>query len=105
MVLRTPAGTVLHTGDWKLDPQPLVGPATDEAAFAKLGDEGVLALVCDSTNAPVEGRSGSESTVRPARAVNRRVISENRVLLPAPLRPSNTVKLDGRAVNVTSSRA
>jgi ribonuclease J len=64
LVIRTPAGIVLHTGDWKLDPHPLVGPPTDEAAFAALGDEGVLAMVCDSTNAMVEGHSGSELDVR-----------------------------------------
>ncbi len=64
LVLRTRHGTVLHTGDWKLDPQPLIGPPTDEAAFARLGDEGVLAMVCDSTNALVEGHSGSEAEVR-----------------------------------------
>ena len=68
LVVRTPAGTILHTGDWKLDPQPLIGPPTDEAAFARLGDEGVLAMVCDSTNALVDGRSGSEASVRPALA-------------------------------------
>jgi ribonuclease J len=64
LVIRTPAGTVLHTGDWKLDPDPLVGPRTDEAALAKLGEEGVLAMICDSTNAMVEGHSGSEADVR-----------------------------------------
>ena len=64
LVIRTPAGTVLHTGDWKLDPDPLVGPPTDEAGFAALGEERVLAMVCDSTNAMVEGHSGSESDVR-----------------------------------------
>ncbi|MBR0679088.1 ribonuclease J [Roseomonas eburnea] len=64
LVLRTRHGTVLHTGDWKLDPDPLVGPRTDEAAFAALGEEGVLAMVCDSTNAMVEGHSGSEAEVR-----------------------------------------
>jgi ribonuclease J len=66
LVVRTPAGIVLHTGDWKLDPDPLVGPPTDEAAFKSLGDEGVLAMVCDSTNAMVEGHSGSEGDVRRA---------------------------------------
>ncbi len=66
LVIRTPAGTVLHTGDWKLDPHPLVGPPSDEAAFKALGDEGVLAMVCDSTNAMVEGHSGSEGDVRRA---------------------------------------
>ena len=64
LVLRTPHGTVLHTGDFKLDPDPLVGPATDEAAFARLGEEGVLAMVCDSTNAMTDGSSGSELEVR-----------------------------------------
>jgi ribonuclease J len=64
LAIRTPAGLVVHTGDWKLDPNPLVGPPTDEAAFEALGDEGVLAMVCDSTNALVEGHSGSEADVR-----------------------------------------
>ena len=69
VVVRTPLGAVLHTGDWKLDPTPLVGEATDEAALRKLGDGGVLAMVCDSTNVFVEGASGSEADVRelPAR--------------------------------------
>jgi ribonuclease J len=64
LVIETPAGIVLHTGDWKLDPNPLIGPPTDEAALAALGAKGVLALVCDSTNAMVEGHSGSELDVR-----------------------------------------
>jgi len=64
LVIETPAGIVLHTGDWKLDPHPLIGPPTDEAALAALGAKGVLAMVCDSTNAMVEGHSGSELDVR-----------------------------------------
>ena len=64
LAIRTPAGIVLHTGDFKLDPEPLVGPPSDEAALSALGDEGVLAMVCDSTNAMVEGHSGSEAEVR-----------------------------------------
>jgi ribonuclease J len=64
LVIRTPYGNIVHTGDWKLDPHPLVGPPTDEAAFSAIGDEGVLAMVCDSTNALVEGHSGSEGDVR-----------------------------------------
>ncbi len=64
LAIRTPYGTILHTGDWKLDPTPLIGPPTDEAAFRRLGDEGVLAMVCDSTNAMVDGSSGSEAEVR-----------------------------------------
>lgn len=64
LILRTPDGTVLHTGDWKLDPEPLVGGVTDEDAFRSAGDEGVLAMMCDSTNALSEGESGSEAMVR-----------------------------------------
>lgn len=64
LVIRTAAGLILHTGDWKLDAEPLVGPRADEAALKALGDEGVLAVVCDSTNAMVDGHSGSEGDVR-----------------------------------------
>jgi len=64
VVLRTAAGTVLHTGDWKIDPTPIVGDVTDDAALRALGDGGVLAMICDSTNALVEGDSGSEEAVR-----------------------------------------
>ena len=64
VAITTPYGIVLHTGDWKLDPKPLVGPPTDEAALSALGDKGVLAMICDSTNAMVEGHSGSEDDVR-----------------------------------------
>ena len=64
LVIRTQAGIVLHTGDWKFDSEPLVGPRCDEAALKALGDEGVLAMVCDSTNAMVDGSSGSEGDVR-----------------------------------------
>jgi ribonuclease J len=81
VVIRTPHGTVLHTGDWKLDPEPLVGPPTDEAAFASLGEEGVLAMVCDSTNALVEGHSGSEADVRRTMAALIRGIPEGRIAI------------------------
>ncbi|ARW48582.1 ribonuclease J [Acetobacter pasteurianus] len=64
MVLRTPSGIVVHTGDWKFDPGPLVGPATDLNRLAEIGREGVLALVCDSTNVMKPGPSRSESEVR-----------------------------------------
>ena len=60
VAIRTPLGTVLHTGDWKFDPDPVVGPTADEAALNHLGDDGVLALVGDSTNALVPGTTGSE---------------------------------------------
>src|SRR5271165_3324062 len=64
VVLRTAAGTVLHTGDWKLDPDPLIGLPVDEDALRRLGDEGVLAMICDSTNALRPGTSGSEADLR-----------------------------------------
>ncbi len=64
LAIRTPLGVVVHTGDWKIDPEPLLGELTDQNALKKLGDEGVLALVCDSTNALVAGESGSEAKVR-----------------------------------------
>lgn len=64
LAIRTAAGTVLHTGDWKFDPDPLVGRTADLEALQRLGDEGVLAMTCDSTNAMVEGATGSEATAR-----------------------------------------
>lgn len=64
VAIRTPLGTVLHTGDWKIDPKPLVGEVTDEAALRALGQAGVLAMVCDSTNALRPGHSRSEGDLR-----------------------------------------
>ena len=91
LVIRTAAGTVLHTGDWKLDPDPLVGDAYDERALRALADEGVLAMVCDSTNALVDGESGSEAEVR---AVLMELVGglENRVLVACFA--SNVARLD-----------
>jgi ribonuclease J len=63
LIIRTSPGIVLHTGDWKLDPTPTLGPPTDEAKLRALGEEGVLALVGDSTNAVRDGRSPSEADV------------------------------------------
>ena len=63
MAIRTPLGTVLHTGDWKLDPDPVIGETYDMPALRKLGDEGVLAIVCDSTNVFTPGTSGSEGDI------------------------------------------
>jgi ribonuclease J len=63
LIIRTALGSVLHTGDWKIDPTPLLGPPTDEPRLRALGDAGCLALVGDSTNAVREGRSPSEADV------------------------------------------
>lgn len=64
IVIRTELGTILHTGDWKIDPTPTLGPVADGPAIRKLGDEGLLAMVCDSTNVFSKGESGSEGKVR-----------------------------------------
>ncbi len=63
LVIRTPLGNVVHTGDWKLDPGPIVGKPTDEAKFRSIGEEGVRAVICDSTNAVRDGISPSETDV------------------------------------------
>ena len=65
LLLTTPVGRVLHTGDWKLDPNPVGGPPTDTARFARIGEDrsSGLALVCDSTNAMKDGQSPSEDEV------------------------------------------
>jgi ribonuclease J len=63
VLITTKAGSVLHTGDWKLDPDPRVGQTSDEARLRSLGQEGVLAMVCDSTNVFCEGSTGSEADV------------------------------------------
>jgi ribonuclease J len=64
LVIRTQAGTVLHTGDWKFDPEPVIGAKSDLAALARLGDAGIDALLGDSTNALRPGEAGSETDVR-----------------------------------------
>ena len=63
LAIKTPLGTVIHTGDWKMDPEPSLGPLINAARFRALGDEGVLALMCDSTNALRDGESPSEREV------------------------------------------
>jgi ribonuclease J len=62
--IKTPLGTILHTGDWKIDPNPLIGNKIDEEKLKKIGESGVSAMICDSTNIFNPGRAGSESDVR-----------------------------------------
>ena len=62
--LKTPVGTVLHTGDWKVDPNPLIGDKINEKKLREIGEEKVLAMICDSTNIFNPGRAGSELDVR-----------------------------------------
>jgi len=63
LILRTPLGTIVHSGDWKIDEEPILGAKTDKNRFCQIGDEGVLALICDSTNAMLEGTSPTETEV------------------------------------------
>tara|TARA_Y100000590_G_scaffold422480_1_gene527261 strand:+ start:505 stop:2172 length:1668 start_codon:yes stop_codon:yes gene_type:complete len=62
--IETPSGTVLHTGDWKCDPNPLIGETINEKKLKQIGDNGVIAMICDSTNVFSPGRAGSELDVR-----------------------------------------
>ena len=65
LAIRTPAGLIVHTGDFKIDPAPVDGVRFDAERFARLGEEGVELLLSDSTNAELEGHSGSESSLKP----------------------------------------
>src|SRR6201996_8839481 len=91
VAIRTPLGTILHTGDWKIDPDPLTGPVTDVEAIRRLGDEGVLAMVCDSTNVFVDGEAGSEATVR---EVLGKVIGTPKGKVAAACFASNVARMD-----------
>ena len=62
--IKTPVGTILHTGDWKVDPNPLIGEKINEKKLKEIGNEKVLTMICDSTNVFNQGRAGSESDVR-----------------------------------------
>jgi ribonuclease J len=66
LAIHTPLGTLIHTGDYKIDDTPVIGEPYDLAMLRRIGDEGVLALLCDSTNATVPGRTPSEQAVIPA---------------------------------------
>lgn len=66
LAIHTPAGTLIHTGDYKIDDTPVIGKPYDLEMLGRIGDEGVLALLCDSTNATVPGRTPSEQAVIPA---------------------------------------
>ncbi|MFO1154672.1 MAG: ribonuclease J [Rhodospirillales bacterium] len=90
VAIHTAAGTVLHTGDWKFDPDPVVGPVSDEAALCRLGDAGVLALVCDSTNVFEKGTSGSEAALLASLS---RLIAECRERVVVACFASNVARL------------
>lgn len=91
LMIRTSVGNVLHTGDWKFDPTPIIGEASDHKALRKCGDEGVLALVCDSTNVFNEGVSGSEGDVRESLV---KIIGECPKMVVVTTFASNLARLD-----------
>jgi ribonuclease J len=76
IAIRTPLGVALHTGDWKIEASPVMGPATDPSRLIELGADGVTAMICDSTNALREGRSPSEMDV--ARSLARLIAGAKR---------------------------
>ncbi len=78
--IKTPLGTVLHTGDWKIDPNPLIGSQIDEKKLKSIGDSGISAMICDSTNIFSPGRAGSESEVRDS-LLRIMEIKTNRILI------------------------
>jgi ribonuclease J len=100
LAIRTPLGTVLHTGDWKLDPAPGIGIPTDDDRLAAIGREGVLALVADSTNAVREGVSPSEGEVA---VVLERLIAEAPHRVAVTTFASNVSRL--RSVAAAAQRA
>lgn len=91
LVLDTPFGRVVHTGDWKLDPAPLVGARTDTPTLETLGREGVFAMVCDSTNVLSPGTSGSEAEVRESLT---KLIAEQRQRVVLTTFSSNIARLE-----------
>lgn len=91
LIIRTPLGTLFHTGDWKIDPDPILGDLTDIEKIQALGEEGVLAMICDSTNVLVEGASGSEADVRENLA---RLVAEKTGRVALTTFASNVARLD-----------
>ena len=91
LAIRTPLGVVLHTGDWKIDSDPITGGLTDEGALRRLGDEGVLAMTCDSTNVFVDGVAGSEAIVRTAMT---KLIGELKGKIAVGCFASNVARMD-----------
>lgn len=91
LAIKTPAGTILHTGDWKIDPDPQIGAPFDSAALEKLGSDGVLAMVCDSTNVFEEGEAGSEGSCKDEIA---KVIAEQKGRVAVTAFASNVARVE-----------
>jgi ribonuclease J len=100
VALRTPLGIALHTGDWKIETSPVLGPATDPSRLIALGAEGVAAMICDSTNALREGRSPSETDVARSLA---RLIAEAKRRVAVTIFASNVARI--RAVSDAAKAA
>ncbi|MEE3059799.1 MAG: ribonuclease J, partial [Pseudomonadota bacterium] len=94
LALRCGGARVLHTGDWKIDPDPVIGKVTEYERLKAFGDEGVDAIVCDSTNVLSEGRSGSEADV--ATALNK-VVAESTGRVVVTTFASNIARLSSIA--------
>lgn len=92
LAISTAKGTIMHTGDWKLDEAPMVGNVSDTASLSRYGDAGVLAMVCDSTNVFVEGSSGSEETVR--KNLTERIMSVTEGRVAVTTFASNVARLE-----------
>lgn len=95
LVIRTPLGNVVHTGDWKLDPGPIIGKPTDEAKFRSIGEEGVRAVICDSTNAVRDGISPSETDVAKSLA---EIVAETKGRVALTTFASNVARLRSAAL-------
>lgn len=95
LLIETPLGRIVHTGDWKIDPEPLVGKATDKDRLKEVGDEGILALTCDSTNAFVEGKTESEAMVRDSLI---KIVGEQKNRVAIALFASNVARLETCAI-------
>ena len=91
LVIKTDKGNIFHTGDWKFDHDPLVGEAADQSLIKKYGDEGILALVCDSTNVFSNGSSGSEGDLRESLV---KIIAGCKKMIVATTFASNLARLD-----------
>ncbi len=100
LAVRTKLGTVFHTGDWKIDPEPLLGELTDEVMLKRIGNEGVLAMVCDSTNVFVEGEAGSEAKVR---ANLRKLVKSRKGRVAVTCFASNLARVESIALAAVSA--
>mgnify|MGYP001593911195 FL=1 len=95
VLITTPLGTILHTGDWKVDPGPVLGQPIDPKSFQKLADQKIMAMVCDSTNSILPGHSGSEKEVYDSLQILIGKITKGRII--ASCFASNLARIKGLA--------